>query len=269
MNGKTFTKSLKYLALSILVIVAFFSAPKYQWMYFAVFGCWLLFTLICFIASRSKKISGKLKHAKQKYKKVKAECIRPEFLNSDEDDSSAKVLLTHLGCRITDKLKSAYPDATWKWACANPELIAGGGTGRIKTSGTGEFNYADVTVDGFFRISFSMMKIVDLTDMESRKPDTEDTATRPPEAVDVSVWFDLIGRETLTDVITELNTCGHSRLYIKENGEVCVVEDGLEVRKEELKNLPGKGTWEALTDVLASNGLSANVEADRIAVSWS
>ena len=53
------------------------------------------------------------------------------------------------------------------------------------------------------------------------------------------------------------NTRGHTQLFIKENGDVCIqpIPDGEETRKATLPDFPAKVYWQKLVDVLVKGGL--------------
>lgn len=269
MKTKIFNRSIQLLILAMLVIMAFFRGPHSQWLVIGAVGAWALFILTAFIVTHSKVMKEKISKliAIRPKGKVKANTfIVPEIADPPE-----KILLRHVNCRITDKLKSAYPDATWEWCEETPvKLAAKGGTGRIKTSETGEYNYADVTIDQYARIKFNMMKIVSLDDAVTASEGTAaPVKTEAEPVVDVGVWYDLMGRDVLQEIITELNAHGHSYLVIKELGEVCIVDnDGHETKLEELENLPKKKWWSELAKVFCDNGLKTSVEEDRIILSW-
>ena len=284
MNGKFFTKSLKFLIVAVLILFAFFREPKYQWAYFAVFGAWGAILLIRILAGRfvrlgrflKKTVGGMIAAMRRKVKEVQREDEpQPEPFATEQtepDNSADKLLLGHLSCRITDKLKAVFPDAAWYWLTENPESIARGGTGRIRIEDADEYTHADVTVDNFFRLSFAMMKIRDLRDVfaESDTAADEDETAEPQEPVQVNVadWYEWVGKEALQEVITELNSRGYSRVFIKESGEVYVVEDGNEAVKAALKEMPEESRWAELVEVLAANGLKGIINNDRLAVTW-
>lgn len=270
MEAKIFTKSIQFLILAMLVIMALFRGPHSQWLIIGAVGIWVLFILTTFAVNGSKSIKEKISNLmakRPKRQKRKAQT----FIVPEISDPPEKILLRHVNCRITDKLKSAYPNATWEWWEEAPvKLAAKGGTGRIKTSETGEYNYADVTIDRFARIKFNMMKIVSLDDAVAVSENAAaPVKTEAEPMVDVEVWYDLMGRDALQEIITELNAHGHSCLIIKELGEVCVMDgDGNETKLEELENLPKKKWWSELAKVFRDNGLKTIIEENHIILSW-
>ncbi len=73
----------------------------------------------------------------------------------------ARLLLCHVNYRVSDYLKSAYPNASWEWTMNDPTLfIARGGTGRIRVYGIPDYEYADVTLDQRGNLDCSLVQIV-------------------------------------------------------------------------------------------------------------
>ena len=97
-------------------------------------------------------------------------------------------------------------------------------------------------------------------------------APTPPnqQPVDPQVWYDMEGREVLERVIADLDSRGHSSLTLKEDGSVCIHEDDdtKDIPQEHLTAFPPKVYWPRLGQVLESEGLSASVQDNEIAVSW-
>ena len=127
--------------------------------------------------------------------------------------------------RITDKLKSAYTEATWQWD-KEPDLhdILAGKTFRILVENMESYTHADISFDRFGRIHVEPMTIGAFSPAES-KADADDADTPAPEepaVVDVRVWYELIGQKILTEQITESHAKGHSKLTIMENGDITV-----------------------------------------------
>ena len=275
MNEKYFfRKSTSFLIVACLVILAFFPQPQYQWMFFAVFGIWGASFFVRFIARRFmwlgrlplkikvEIISRKAKKAQQKVRIQSVLAVEPEMAND-------KHLLGHISCRITEKLKSVFPDAIWKWQNANPGRISEGELVRICVECAGDYTHADVKVDKFYRISFVMMKIACLNDITSEAvEELDDTISDETVQVNISDWYDWLGKEILHDVITDLNIRGYSKLFVKENGDIYVVEDGDESVQANLKDMPGKSKWVELIEVLAAGDLRGEVDNDRLTVAW-
>ena len=188
----------------------------------------------------------------------------PDLGATNSDD----LLVRHTNHRILAYLRSAYPQATFEWCEKQPEqLIRNGGTGRIRVFGIDEFDHADVTLDQNANIKCDMVKIVPLSKVGGET--NEDDATPPNrQPVDPRIWYETQGRSVLEALISDLNSRGHSKLTLRENGDICIEQGEDAVSQEHLNNFPQKVYWPRLAEVLESNGLAAEVTAQGIQVSW-
>lgn len=269
MKKHIFTKSISLLIVGTLAAAAIF---RNQWIVIAVFAMWLLFLTVQLVLVNRRRITHWFKSLIPVQEQISKEPPSPPqsavMEVPDVSDSPGVVLLRHLNCRISDKLKSAYPDITWNWEAQQPEQIATkGGTGRIKLHQAGEFTHAEVTVDQFARIEFKMMKLVDINTLIAGTAPTG-IPEAEPVTTDASAWFDLVGREQLTAIVTELNTRNYRKLSIAENGDVYVVEDGASVKQGSLENLPGKNFWKELSELITSSGPTTQVSGDQLHLTW-
>ena len=134
-------------------------------------------------------------------------------------------------------MQSAYPGSSWEWRVEDPEaLVTNGGTGRIQVFGVSDFSHADVTVNKKAEITYEMLKIVPMGENPSELSDEEDVApTAPQNPINPQVWYEQKGRVVLENIITDLNSRGHSSLSITESGDVIIKQDEREIKKETLE----------------------------------
>lgn len=112
-----------------------------------------------------------------------------------------------------------------------------------------------------------MVKIVPLSKVGGET--NEDDATPPNrQPVDPRIWYETQGRSVLEALISDLNSRGHSKLTLREDGDICIEQGEDAVSQEHLNNFPQKVYWPRLAEVLESNGLAAEVTAQGIQVSW-
>ena len=268
MKKGVFTKSLSVLIVVVLIASAVF---RNQWIVIGALAAWTLFLVCSVLHGNRRRIARWAKrHAPQTLPAEQSTEPRAKIIDiPDVSDPPALVALRHLNCRISDKLKSAYPDVTWNWEAEQPDILAvKGGIGRIKLHQAGEFTHAEVAVDQLARIDFKMMKLVDINSLVlGAKPATGESAAAPV-TTDAAAWFDLVGREQLTAIVTELNTRNHHKLSIAENGDVYVVEDDAPVKQSTLENLPGKNYWNELSTLISETGIKAQVAGNQLCLAW-
>lgn len=165
-------------------------------------------------------------------------------------------------------LRSSYANACFEWCEPKPtELIRTNGTGRIRLYNVGDFDHADITFGKDAAIRCDLLRIVPLSKTETGADDPNNI---PPnkQPIDPRIWYENSGRTVLEAMVADLNSRGHSKLTLRENGDICIQQGEELVPQEHLSNFPAKVYWPRLVEVFESNGLSAETTAQGIQVSW-
>ena len=93
-----------------------------------------------------------------------------------------------------------------------------------------------------------MVKIVPLSKVGGET--NEDDATPPNrQPVDPRIWYETQGRSVLEALISDLNSRGHSKLTLREDGDICIEQGEDAVSQEHLNNFPQKVYWPRLAAV--------------------
>lgn len=259
--------SLSLVITAVLLVTAFARGTMQLWLYAAIFVAWGTYLLLQAVLPRLANLRKKEAHPKRcsKAKRKKGALLpllqRGAALPQDNSDL-ALLLLGHISCRISDKLKLAFPDATWQWYNTQPETIIRGGTGRISTSNTGDYGYAEVTIGPYFQIQLQMLQLMDL---DSSIVDADSVLEADP-----SVWYDQIGRNVLTHIIENYAVHGFSSLYIEEDGAVYLKGGRENVRaSEKLEDFPPRSRWQDLVQCFTEDDLQATILPNSsIEVAW-
>ena len=296
MKKSVFTKSMKILIVSLLLLAVFFQKERSQKLMAIALILWAAVTVGILLFRQSGKLFKKCRALysalKQKIGQVMqtpketpspapvrehpekpVPPAKPAFPASDSREY--ETMLLHIALRITEKLKSAYPQAVWQWK-DTPSLqdILKGGTNRILVENMDTYTHADISFDRFGRIHVEPMVIGSFADAENGKgakpePGGADEETTPePSVVDVRVWYELIGQKALEQLITDLNANGHSMLTIKENGDIVVSCQKKKILKATLDTFPGKTYWKELISILEENELKGKISDNSLQVSW-
>lgn len=269
-NDKTPWGSLGLLIGAVVAIMALARGKLQTGLLLAVFALWGIWVAAFLLSPRIKRYRRK-NARRQQARQRQSEGIAPPglFQLTDTDGSPAEqLLLRHVNHRISAYLRSAYPDMTWEWCEKAPEkIILQGGVGRIRVFGVADFDHADIRIDRQANISCDMVKTVPLNTAGEQEP-VEDKVPPNKQPIDPQVWYEVQGRKVLEALVADLNSRGHSRMVLHEDGDVCVTEDKEEVAKEHLANFPEKVYWDRLVQVFERNGLAAEVTAAGIQVSW-
>ncbi|MDD2981025.1 MAG: hypothetical protein PHN80_13800 [Hespellia sp.] len=186
--------------------------------------------------------------------------------SKEPEDNIRLALLCQLSHRVTEKLHSAYPDATWDWE-KRPDLdrILDGKTTRLSIFHTGEFTHAEMTMDAHGSIQLQLLRLEPLHGPSAKGAPGKE---QPSETVDCSSWYELVGSSVLMNLITDLNARGYSSLSINDKGDLFIIEDGNPIVKDTLQNFPGKAYFEELAAILEENELQATANEQTLVLSW-
>ena len=293
MRKNVFSKSLRILIVTLLLLVVLVPRQLSQNLMLAAVAIWILFTITSVLRNRLKRKSSKtdtlpavFQSTLRKIKNFSAEETFPEPVPAPFTETPSAPLaqkepflseteftqmLLHIRLRITDKLKSAYTDAIWQWE-QEPDLhsVLAGKTIRIIVENMDSYTHADISFDRFGRIHVEPMTIGSFAtaDNANKKDDLDLPSVPEPPIVDVRVWYELIGQKILTEQITELHAKGHSKLTIMENGDITVKNQKKEVLKATLDSFPTPNYWQELVSVLAEDELTAKITGNSLQVSW-
>lgn len=260
------TNSLLWGSVSILigVVIAILALVRGVWQTplliaaFAVWGLYLIFILLLPALRSNRELRRREKRAEREKRAL-------EETNVTDAELSNK-LLRNVSFRISDYLRSAYPNARWEWAIDYPAVFAAqGGTARIRVYGIPDFDYADVTMDHRSNLTCSLVKVVPVQGQGA-----EEALPPNQQPVDPQVWYELQGRKVLEALVADLNSRRYNKLFLNEDGSISIQpEDGeTEPVQESFKSFPEKVYWPRLAQVLDQEGLSATVQDTCIQVSW-
>ena len=281
MQRTVFTKSIQFLIISLLFLAIFLPRKTSQIGMIILASLWILCSIIYFIyrhfknkvktTSVEKTFRNTPKEKHFKLFRLSSQIPNKEHIPSEkaspDDENDNQTMLIHIALRISDKLKSAYPDVTWQWS--QPPILHDiliGKTVRIYVENMASYNHADVFFDRYGRIHVEPMTIGSFT-QEEVIASTDDKPSEPTP-VDVRVWYELVGQQILEKHITELNTSGHGKLTIKENGDIVVNRQKKEVLIATLDSFPTKQYWNDLVKILEENELCAKATDKNLIVSW-
>ena len=250
--------SVSFLIVAVVAILAFVRGKLEIPLLIAVFAFWGLFVLWKLLLPAARVLREERENAPM------ADWV-PADVPGDTGTSPdlGSMLLLHLNHRITGSLNSYHPNARWEWMTDDPVHFAKeGGTSRIRVYGIPGYEYADIQLDHKAHIDITLLNVAPLSGSENDKPG------RQP--LNPQVWFETQGKETLTRLINELNSRGHSTLYVKEDGSICTQpEDNAEETSQgAFQGFPAKVYWGSLVEVLRQNGVAATALEHCIQVAW-
>ena len=280
MKQNVFTKSIQILIVTLLLLAVLLPKEYSQKGMILALFLWSVFSLISFFYSRKK--TGTIKNPFRRNHPVTMDDIpcedAKEVLANLEDTSPTRfflsetevnTILLHLALRITEKMKSAYPNAVWQWM-GRPDLseILSGTSVRVSVEEMSNYTHADIAFDRFGKIHITPMIIGNFAESAQAKDQTKEESPKEPAIVDVRAWYELVGQHILENHITELNANGHSKLTIKENGDLVINRHKKESLVATLDAFPGKTYWNELITIFEENELHAKITGNTLQLSW-
>lgn len=296
MRNSVFSTSIKILIVTLILLAVCFNREISQYLMIGAAILWLVILIGCLLSKKLCRLVRALSHSihgtVQTFYRQRQESAEeratyaPESAQQEPVQETAasgsekqltgltsadqETMLRHIALRITEKLKSAYPDATWIWQ-DKPELkaVLNGQTVRIITDGIENNTHADISFDRYARVHIDMLVVEEFAAKAAEQPESSVPETeKVPDIVDVRVWYDLIGRSTLETLVTDLNANGHTRLTIKENGDIVITRNKKEEVQTHLENFPAKNYWSELINIFKENELKAVARKDGLGISW-
>lgn len=172
------------------------------------------------------------------------------------------LLIRQISYQITDSLQGAYPEATWEFSePLRLSHLLDGNPIRLATRNTGDYNFAEVTMDHYGSLHLQMMTVSAL----SRRG--KESSTDAPKVDPVS-WYSLIGKPFLVEMIGDLQAKGHQKLFIGEHGDVYIMNGKEPEVKGKLDHFPPKAYWPALLQVFADDELDAEQTENAVEINW-
>ena len=146
MKKSMFRKSTEILIVIGLILSAFLNPSTRQFALYVAAGIWVIVNLVYYGWNWTKEILEKSDDNKQIIQKKDK---KDKFITPDHyEDDPLRKLLRHVNHRITDKVKSCFPDASWDWDVKpNVNFLMHGGTGRIRLMNAKTYNFAEVCID--------------------------------------------------------------------------------------------------------------------------
>ena len=249
-----------------VLLCIIFRKPVFQWIAVTALAVWLGIVLVSAL-----KQSGSRRKSRKAAKKL-AELSSDADTDSQPETSMAEsdlFLIRQINIRITEQLKSTYPMVSWLWIRRPAtEEICAGGTWRISTTNTDPFNYGEVSLSKTGRLTITMLQATPLEEASELAESDELTPSEMLDRVDVKAWYVREGSQMLSSMIDDLNTQGHRKLMIRENGEVCIEASG-ELRAVDLvSNFPPRAVWEEFCQLLKEDEITAAAQPEGLLLSW-
>lgn len=259
-HSKNGMELFRAVAIPALMICAIADKQLFRYLSAAVSAIWLTGLII--------KLGKSIVAKRKEKRKQKPKQIAPE--EKPLSDSESLFLYRQINCRITEQLRTNYPDVSWLWV-NRPEVeeLAKGGTWRIRLANADPFNFGEVTMTDMAQISINLMQILSLKEAAELSHEDEDLRQEEMlERPDAEKWYLELGQDLLGQVIDDLNSQGHKKMLVREDGGVCVQQNGIAQTIQTIRDFPPRLSWDKFCEVLAKDEIKAEPSAEGLQMSW-
>lgn len=206
----------------------------------------------------------------------KADGEEEKELRSTKMTGTELSLLRQVNYRITERLEKTYPSAAWLWAGRpSPEELASGGSWRIQLSNAEPYNFGEVSMEKNGAMSITLILAAPLRETRPVSPEAvpDDGADLRPEEeldrTDALTWYTEYGGDLLAGMIDDLNTQGHRKLTIHDDGEVFIeTGEDRETAVDKLEWFLPRIAWPKFTELLKEDGITASEEEAGLVLTW-
>ena len=159
---------------------------------------------------------------------------------------------------------------SWLWVKRpTADEFSQGGAWRIKLANTEPFNFAEVSLHKDGRLVITMIQAVFLKDAKSAEEEQDDLKqSEILERVDVKSWYSSAGERILSDIVDDLNSQGHKRAVVKEDGSVVITQSGKEEAVDMIPNFPPRAVWDEFCQLLREDDYEASIQPNGLALAW-
>lgn len=265
-------RSDSYTLFRILVVpatclCAIFRNTVTQWIAVGALGLWLTIVLIRAIRSRLKRRSPKPKRTK---KPEEPDTILPILEAAEEQSPENELfLIRQVNCRITEQLKAIYPAVSWIWIKRPTAAeLCKGGAWRIRVANAEPFNFGEVAISKAAKLKITMLQASPLGDASPLDVSDDLDAGEELDRVDVKAWYTSVGENALAEVIDNLNSQGHRKALVHDNGDVIITAAGTESCVDNIAGFPPRIVWDEFCQLLREDDYDVSVQPDGLALSW-
>lgn len=182
----------------------------------------------------------------------------------DLEPDYKKLFSQQLQLRVQEKLLGKFPGAVVDLCEKEVEQLAT--TGKmvyVPIQKADDYCHIGISLKDSGEITMSLFSLVSLDEVREKKK------TMPAEKeVDVEQWFTQKGQMLLTELITNMNSRGYTKLSINENGDVTVKENGRNVLKDHFQEIPSKKHWTKLKDLMEEEDVQVQVSGKQLTFAW-
>ena len=191
---------------------------------------------------------------------------KPKMQVIDVGPDYKKLFVQQTYYRIQEKMRTKFPNVSveiseyelYKIACEGKTIYAAIDQAE---------HYTHLSV-ALAKNGDLIMNLFSLVNLDMIHQTTDQIQQVIEEDSQVEQWFERKGQQLLTELLTNMNARGYSKISINEEGDVMVREDGRNCVKDYFKEIPPKKDWQKLKELMSKDGVNVQVSARYLKFAW-
>ena len=247
---KEFMKKEVMVLVTVGILMAIFVPKAYLKV---AFGSSLLLAIL-FVAYWLRKEQRSMKKEKPKMQVID---VGPDY---------KKLFVQQTYYRIQEKMRTKFPNVSVEISESELYKIACEGKTIYAAIDQAE-HYTHLSV-ALAKNGDLIMNLFSLVNLDMIHQTTDQIQQVIEEDTQVEQWFERKGQQLLTELLTNMNARGYSKISINEEGDVMVREDGRNCVKDYFKEIPPKKDWQKLKELMSKDGVNVQVSARYLKFAW-
>ena len=191
---------------------------------------------------------------------------KPKMQVIDVGPDYKKLFVQQTYYRIQEKLRTKFPNVSVEISESELYKIACEGKTIYAAIDQAE-HYTHLSV-ALAKNGDLIMNLFSLVNLDMIHQTTDQIQQVIEEDTQVEQWFERKGQQLLTELLTNMNARGYSKISINEEGDVMVREDGRNCVKDYFKEIPPKKDWQKLKELMSKDGVNVQVSARYLKFAW-
>lgn len=247
---KEFMKKVVMVLVTVWILMAIIVPKEYLKV---AFGSSLLLAIL-FVAYWLRKEQRSMKKEKPKMQVID---VGPDY---------KKLFVQQTYYRIQEKMRTKFPNVSVEISESELYKIACEGKTIYAAIDQAE-HYTHLSV-ALAKNGDLIMNLFSLVNLDMIHQTTDQIQQVIEEDTQVEQWFERKGQQLLTELLTNMNARGYSKISINEEGDVMVREDGRNSVKDYFKEIPPKKDWQKLKELMSKDGVNVQVSARYLKFAW-
>ena len=191
---------------------------------------------------------------------------KPKMQVIDVGPDYKKLFVQQTLYRIRERIQAKFPDVVVELSESELQKIAcEDKTIYTAVKNAEHYTHMSVALAKNGDLILNMFSLVNLDMVHQTIIEPQDTIELDDQ---LEQWFERKGQQLLTELLTNMNSRGYSKISINEEGEVMVREDGRNCVKDFFKEIPPKKDWQKLKELMSKEGVNVQVSARYLKFAW-